>query len=257
MHKTTKWLAAILIVCLLFHATGTLAAGEARGEASIKQVSRNIAIYAECSKKADRLGYVACGMVLFVLDLTNGFSAVQVGTIKGVVETKYLISPNESASVIGPASIKNDTRLVAPPDVSIIAQLKTGQTVYVLSFDTDLAIVKANGKIGFVFADNLIPYDEKSPVIEWVIVLKQTDIKNGEGKKAARLARAKKGSWIEVLQMLDDDKAIVRYENIVGVMSLKNTKPIDSSGEFLPEDPQDTKRAQNFEKSSSGTIWRD
>lgn len=228
MRKNMKWLAAILLVCLLFNAAGTLAAGkEALSDVMIQQVSRKAAIYSEPSKKSATYGYIARNMPVLTVDMKNGFSALQVGPIKGFVETKYLVAPNESVTVMGIASIKADTPLVGLP-VHYIAKLSKGQTVYLLTSLGEFMFIKADGLVGAVQSENLVPYDENSPVIEWVDMLKRTDIKESESKDAARLARANKGNWVAVLQKLGDEKAIVRHGEIIGVMSLKNTKPVDS-----------------------------
>ena len=229
MRKNTKWLTAVLLVCLLFNAAGTLAAGtEDSLDLTIMQVSRKAAIYSEPNKKATGLGYIVRNMPVLSLDLKNGFTQVQVGPINGFVETKYLVAPNENITVSTFASIKADTQLVGVPDVRFIAQLKAGQPVYELTSLGQFMFIKANGQIGFVRRDSLVPYDEKSPAIEWVELLKKTDIKAGEGKSVPRLARANKGDWVAVLYKLDDEKAIVRHGEIIGVMSLKHTKPVDS-----------------------------
>lgn len=236
MRKNTKWLAAVLLVCLLFNAAGTLAAGkDAPLDLTIQQVSRKVAIYSEPSKKSATYGYIVRNMPVLTVDMKNGFSEVQIGPIKGFVETKYLVTPNESVTVTGIASIKADTQLVGLP-VRYIAQLSKGQTVYTLTSLGQFMFIKADGLIGFVKRESLVPYDEKSPVIEWVEMLKRTDIKESEGKTAARLARANKGNWVAVLQKLEDEKAVVRHGEIIGVMSLKDTKlvPPASSTPTLP-----------------------
>ena len=240
MRKSIKWLVTILIVCLLFNAAGTLAAKEeAYFDLEIKQVSRKAVIYSEPSKKSATYGYIARNMAVLSLDLENGFSQVQVGLFNGFVETKYLITPDESITVTSIASVKANTHLVGLPDIRYIAKLSKGQTVYVLTSLGEFMFIKANGNIGFVRRNSLIPYDEKSPVIEWVDVLQRTDIQESEGKDAARLARANKGNRVAVLQKLDGEKAVVRHGDIIGVMPLKNTKPVDSpssaSEDLTPE----------------------
>ena len=229
MRKSMKWLVTILIVCLLFNAAGTLAAKEEDYfDLEIKQVTRKALIYSEPSKRSDTYGYIAGGMAVLSLDLENGFTQVQVGPFNGFVETKYLIAPDESVTVVGIESVKANTQLVGLPDVRYISKLSKGQTVYVLTSLGEFVFIKANGNIGFVRGNSLIPYDEKSPVIEWVEMLKRTDIKQSEGKDAPRLARANKGTQVAVLKKLDDERAIVRHGEIIGVMSLENTKPVDS-----------------------------
>ena len=229
MRKNLKRLVTILIVCLLlFNATGTLAVGEeVYLDLTVKQVSRKAVIYSEPSKESDTYGYIVRNMAVLSLDLRNGFSEVQIGPITGFVETKYLITPNESVTVITIESIKADTYLVGLPAVNYILKLSKGQPVYTLTSLGEFMFIKVDGNIGFVRRSSLTPYDEKTPVIEWVELLKRTDIKKSESKNAPRLGRANKGDWVAVLQKLDDEKAIVRHGEMIGVMSLKNTMPVD------------------------------
>lgn len=229
MRHNTKRLVTVLIVCLLlFSAAGSLALDEnTHYDLVVKQVSRKAAIYTEPSKNSSRLGYIVRNMAVVSMDLKNGFSEVQVGPFTGFVETKYLITPNENVTVVGIASVKANTYLVGVPEVEYIAKLSKGQPVYMLTSLGQFEFIKAGEDIGFVRRSDLVPYDSKSPVLEWVEMLKRTDIKESESKDGRRLGRANKGNWVAVLYKLDDEKAIVRHGEIIGVMSLKHTKLLD------------------------------
>ncbi len=239
MRKNMKWLAVILMACLLFSATGTLAAqktaakDEVQYDIALKQASRKVAFYEERSTKSARMGYIAKGMAIPAYNMKDGFWQVTVGPFKGYVQSKYLIDPDENVTVTSFATVKAKTRLVALPNRSpntpATYQLTKGQPVYVLTSLKDIVFIKAGDGIGLLYAKYLIPCDETSPVIEWVEMLKKTDIRNGDSKNAARLARANKGNWVAVLGKTDDEMAIVRHGEIIGVMSLKNTKPVDPS----------------------------
>lgn len=76
MHNR-KWLAFVLIVCLLFGATGTLAAKKSSPQKdwdiALKQVVRNAPFYEEPDTKSAWYGNIAKGMAIPSQDMKNGF----------------------------------------------------------------------------------------------------------------------------------------------------------------------------------------